>query len=72
MPFDISRNPVLPVYKTFKGWTCNFGMIKSVEELPDEMENYINYLEEELDVPIVIVSIGPDRSQTLKRKYIQV
>jgi len=67
MPFDISRNPVTPVYKTMQGWQCDFNIISDADNLPDNMKTYIDFIEDSLQVPVVIVSVGPDRSQTLTR-----
>lgn len=72
MPYDITRNPVEPFYKELPGWKCDFNKIGSADELPDNLKEYINFLEEELQVPVIIVSTGPDRSQTLVRKQLQV
>lgn len=67
LPFDIDAKYVEPVYKTLKGWNTDLTGLRSIDELPKELEQYIHYLEEALQVPITIVSVGPDRSQTLFR-----
>lgn len=67
LPFDIDAKYVQPVYKTLKGWNADLTGLRSIDELPKELEQYIHYLEEALHVPITIVSVGPDRSQTLFR-----
>lgn len=67
LPFDIDAKYVEPVYKTLKGWNADLTGLRSIDELPKELEQYIHYLEEALEVPITIVSVGPDRSQTLFR-----
>ncbi|MGA0011671.1 MAG: adenylosuccinate synthase [Flavobacteriaceae bacterium] len=67
LPFDIDAKYVQPVYKTMKGWNADLTGLRSIDELPKELEQYIHYLEEALQVPITIVSVGPDRSQTLFR-----
>ena len=41
--------------------------LKSIDELPESLNDYINFLEKELNIPIVIVSVGPDRKETLFR-----
>lgn len=68
LPFDIDAKYLEPVYKTLKGWNADLTGLRSIDELPKELEQYIHYLEEALQVPITIVSVGPDRSQTLFRK----
>jgi len=68
MPYDIVNKQVTPVLKEMKGWKQNLTNIKSINDLPQELNEYILYLEKELKVPIVIISVGPDREQTLIRK----
>ena len=67
LPFDIDAKYVEPVYKTLKGWNADLTGLRSIDQLPKELEQYIHYLEEALQVPITIVSVCPDRSQTLFR-----
>jgi adenylosuccinate synthase len=69
-PFEIDTKVVEPVYKTFKGWHQNLKEIKDFETLPVELQDYILYLEEELNVPINIISTGPDRTQTIIRSEV--
>jgi adenylosuccinate synthase len=66
VPFDINAN-IDPVYKEFPSWKVDLTGMHSVNELPVELTNYIEYLENELQIPIVIVSVGPDREQTIER-----
>lgn len=65
-PFDISEN-IDPVYVDLPGWQTDMTKMRSEDEFPEEFNNYLNFLEEELGVPIAIVSVGPDRSQTIIR-----
>ena len=67
MPFDIIHDPVIPVYHEIAGWDKDLTKLTSANELPKELQNYINFLEMELNIPIIIVSVGPDREQTLMR-----
>lgn len=66
MPYDIEEN-LTPVYKEMKGWNQDLTGLNSVEQLPAELIAYIDYIESELNLPISIVSVGPDRKQTLMR-----
>ncbi len=66
-PFELPQN-LQPVYKEFPGWDIDLTGIKREDEFPGELSNYISYLESELNVPITIVSVGPDREQTIVRK----
>jgi len=67
MPFDIVNNKVSPVYKSFNGWTLPEGGVHDASEIPATLTEYIEFIEAELGVPVVIVSVGPDRSETLAR-----
>ena len=66
VPYDVYAE-VEPVYKDFKGWKCNLGACRSEAELPAEFKEYIAYIEQEVGVPVRILSLGPDRDQTIIR-----
>ncbi|MGD9158450.1 MAG: adenylosuccinate synthase [Desulfobacteraceae bacterium] len=55
-----------PVYKEFPGWKEDISSAKSVDELPEEAKNYIKSLEEIMEVPFSIISVGPMRDQTIE------
>ena len=65
MPYDLINMDVKPVYASFKGWKCQLDKISSYEELPEELKDYTSFLEKELGVPVNIISVGPDRTETL-------
>lgn len=65
--FEITDTEVKPVYKKMKGWHCSLADVRSYEEFPVELKDYVSYLEEVLKVPIKLVSVGPDRVQTIIR-----
>ncbi|MDG1277409.1 MAG: adenylosuccinate synthase [Algoriphagus sp.] len=67
LSFEISDLDVKPVYKTMKGWNTSLKGIRDYENFPIELKDYVSFLEEELNVPIKLVSIGPDREQTILR-----
>jgi adenylosuccinate synthase len=67
MPYDLVNETVKPVYKELPGWKTDLTQMNTTDELPQTLHNYIEYLETELKVPITIVSVGPDRSQTIMR-----
>ena len=67
-PFDVSDDKIIPVYKKLKGWSSNLTSLSSYEESPEALKNYVLYLEAQLKVPISVVSVGPDRKQTLITK----
>ena len=70
MPFDIVHNEATPVYIEMKGWKQTLDSITDEELLPVELMDYISYIEQETNLPITIVSVGPDRKQTLKRSAV--
>ncbi|MEX2597379.1 MAG: adenylosuccinate synthase [Salibacteraceae bacterium] len=64
MPFDDNNENIQPKTEHFKGWNCELSAEK---ELPEALESYIGYIEDETNCTISIVSLGPDRTQTLIR-----
>jgi len=67
LPYNLVDNDAFPVLKKIKGWGTDLTGISGENEFPKELIDYIHYLEAELEVPIVIVSVGPDRKQTIIR-----
>jgi len=67
LPYNIEDDNVTPVYTELKGWSKDLTKMTKAEELPTELNAYIKFLEEQLEVPIKIVSVGPDRLQTIHR-----
>ncbi len=67
LSFEISELDVRPVYKTLKGWNTSLKGVREYDNLPSELKEYVSFLEDELKVPIKLVSIGPDREQTILR-----
>lgn len=65
LPNDLEK--VIPVYKEFKGWKSEITA-NSYSELPEEIKNYVAFIEKETGVPISIVSVGPEREKTIIRK----
>ncbi|MAX69068.1 MAG: adenylosuccinate synthase [Flavobacteriales bacterium] len=66
LPFEDNEN-LTPIYTKLKGWDKDLMHISSLDEAPQEVHDYIAYLEKELETPISIVSVGPDRKQTFFR-----
>ncbi|MCM1028696.1 MAG: adenylosuccinate synthase [Pseudoflavonifractor sp.] len=67
-PYTLDGVDIEPVYTTLPGWKTDMTAIKSEKEFPEQFKGYIQFLEKELNTPITIVSIGPDREQTIERK----
>ena len=70
-PFSIDRE-IKPIYTEVKGWNTSLTDLTDESQLPLEFVNYIKFLEDRLGVPITIVSIGPDRKQTIFRNKTQL
>lgn len=66
-PFSIEED-VEPQYVEMKGWNCDLTKCKSEADFPQEFKDYIDFLEKELETPITILSVGPDRDQTIVRQ----
>lgn len=64
-PYDIQEKNVKPIYKEFEGWDEDLTQKESFENLPKTLKEYISFIEKELNIPISIVSVGPDRKQTI-------
>jgi adenylosuccinate synthase len=67
LPFNIEPENVTPIYTEFKGWKEDLTKMREVSQFPKELNEYIEFLEKELEIPITIVSVGPDRTQTINR-----
>jgi adenylosuccinate synthase len=66
VPYEVVKEKIVPIYKEVKGWNVSLkGFTK--ENLPAELIHYIKFLETELNVPITLVSTGPDRTETILR-----
>ena len=67
LPYNIEPENVEPIYTEFKGWAEDLTKMSEASQLPKELNTYIDFLEKELETPITIVSVGPDRKQTIFR-----
>jgi len=67
LPFNIEPENVEPIYTEFKGWKEDLTKMNDYSQLPSQLNDYIDFLEKELEIPITIVSVGPDRKQTIFR-----
>ena len=65
LPYNIEPENVEPIYTEMKGWEADLTAMASYEELPKELKAYIEFIEKEVDVPIKVISVGPDRKQTI-------
>jgi adenylosuccinate synthase len=69
LPYELIHEKITPVYIDLKGWNTSLEGI-SEEAMPAELSQYIDFLEKELNVPITILSTGPDRTQTVYRQTV--
>ncbi|EAR00959.1 adenylosuccinate synthase [Maribacter sp. HTCC2170] len=67
LPYNIEAKNITPIYTEMKGWSQDLTKMRKAEEMPKELNDYIDFLEKELEVPVKIVSVGPDRTQTIHR-----
>jgi len=67
LPYSLNENEITPQYTTMKGWKEDLTTMRSEEEFPDTFKEYIAFIEDFVKTPISIVSVGPDRSQTIFR-----
>ncbi|MBS3992452.1 MAG: adenylosuccinate synthase [Bacteroidetes bacterium] len=65
LPYNIESENVTPVYTEFEGWETDLTLLKDKKDFPPSLNNYIAYIENFVGVPIKIVSVGPDRNQTI-------
>ena len=65
LPYDIASEKITPHYTELEGWEEDLTKMTSFDDFPDAFKAYIAYLENALEVPIKIVSVGPDRMQTI-------
>ena len=67
VPFDVVNAVIEPVYIDMPGWNDNVTGVTEFNKLPKQLHDYIAFIERELNIPIIIVSVGPDRTQTMMR-----
>lgn len=68
LPYNIEEENVIPIYTEVKGWDADLTGMTEASQLPDAVNGYVEFLEKELNIPITVVSVGPDRKQTIQRK----
>ncbi|MFW6309532.1 MAG: adenylosuccinate synthase [Prolixibacteraceae bacterium] len=63
-PFEL-KDDVKPIYVELPGWETDLTKVKSRNEFPEQLKNYIHFIEEEMGIPVTIASVGPNREQTI-------
>jgi len=66
MPFDLHEVAVQPEYTSKKGWNCPTQHIRDYRDLSSETKDYIKYIEDQLNIPIKIISVGPEREELVQ------
>jgi adenylosuccinate synthase len=65
-PYELSDD-VKPLYREFEGWKCDINKVRKYEDFPPQFKQYVEFIEAECGVPIKILSVGPDREETIIR-----
>ena len=71
LPYEFVNQKITPIYTELKGWNTNLSKM-TTNSIPDELNQYIDFLEDNLSVPITLISTGPDRTQTVYREKISL
>lgn len=66
-PYNIEPENVEPIFVEKKGWAADLTGMTEFDQLPTEFKEYIAFIEEQLEVPIKVISVGPDRTQTITK-----
>ena len=67
LPYNVEPQNITPIYTDFEGWEEDLTKMTNESTLPKALNTYIDFLEKELQIPIKVVSVGPDRKQTIFR-----
>lgn len=67
LPYNIEPENVTPILTEMKGWKADLTGMTTYAELPQELKEYIEFIEKEVEVPIKVISVGPDRKQTITK-----
>jgi adenylosuccinate synthase len=65
-PYEVDV-PVEPIYKEFKGWKAPLSGCRTEKDLPQELLDYVRFIEQQTGVPVKFISVGPDRKETVLR-----
>ncbi|MEY3099468.1 MAG: hypothetical protein RIS63_356 [Bacteroidota bacterium] len=64
-PYDVTDLDIEPIYEQLEGWHCDLTDLDTYASAPSPLKSYVDYLEAQLNIPIRVISVGPDRKQTL-------
>ncbi|MDX2190185.1 MAG: adenylosuccinate synthase [Bacteroidota bacterium] len=65
LPYDMINEQIQPIYQIMEGWKCGLEKVTSFDLMPKPLSKYIDFIEKEVKIPISLVSVGPDRTQTI-------
>ncbi|MEG2239648.1 MAG: adenylosuccinate synthase [Alistipes sp.] len=65
-PYE-TTDDLKPIYKEFEGWKCDLRAVKQYADFPAAFKTYVEYIEQQTGVPVKIISVGPDRAETIVR-----
>ena len=68
LPYDLTETPVEPVYRVFPGWKADLAGLKTYDEMPQPLADFVDFLEKELQLPIRFISTSPDREAIIHRQ----
>lgn len=66
-PYSVDGVEIDPVYREFEGWKCDLRDCRRYEDFPEAFRRYVEFIEQETGVPVKIISVGPDREETIVR-----
>lgn len=72
LPYNIVDEHIEPVYTSLKGWKCDLTQLDNYNQLPQELLDYVQFIERNTGIPVSIVSLGPDRKQTIHMEAVGV
>jgi adenylosuccinate synthase len=67
IPFDLMHSDATPIYQSFKGWSGDLSKIRNYQDLPATFKTYMDYVEAQIGVPVNVISVGPDREETIMK-----
>lgn len=67
LPYELDMNSINPVYDAFAGWTEDISGLREYQQLPKNFKDYISFVENKIKLPISVLSVGPDRAQTIRK-----
>jgi adenylosuccinate synthase len=67
VPYDMLQQDIIPMYQSFKGWNTSLEGMQEYHSLPEPLTSYLHWIEEQVGIPVTMLSTGPERSQLITR-----